>query len=505
MSSQTNLDEEHYAHYWKPISFLLYSSSFMLHEIIQTNRTVEEYKYSQPTLSRKRSVLKNEIIDQEAIVTQRTRESRFCPILLGTSYRDWGFLPVRYDIQNSTAITTYINKSDTLNSIQRRRLFQKLQRQGYNATISWNQKAELEAHLFSNIPTMENAISISWNQKAEHQTDAVSNIPTVENLFLQHLDTEEQGKFSNKKISVAAQVVKNDSSSKCPLIFGDVRHVDMAFRIISPTIVNGTTYSFNSMSKNVSQRKWLLSRLKIRSPDIKVVICEEQPLVTSTTMKLDVKQNLPDSDEKVSSHDILTNQVQPTCPSLMRLLKLKDLGFQTRISYTVKDYIYIVKAARLSSYQESKIQKKLAASNLGLEVITLVEEEPQFVENVKNTYFFHLESWTTAPAFIVKRKHSLKSASGVTMKDNSSIDTSSTCLLPDQIPQCKFLHEASHLTHCYSDNSDNLEKSIRSTAMQYMTEETDDFNDFHILDTVVDFFTIWRRERLARKSDKYKK
>jgi hypothetical protein len=41
-----------------------------------------------------------------------------------------------------------------------------------------------------------------------------------------------------------------------------------------------------------------------------------------------------------------------------------------------------------------------------------------------------------------------------------------------------------------------------SIAFQYLHDEATDFHEIYLLDTILDFFKIWRRERQARKKQK---
>ena len=47
----------------------------------------------------------------------------------------------------------------------------------------------------------------------------------------------------------------------------------------------------------------------------------------------------------------------------------------------------------------------------------------------------------------------------------------------------------------------NVKDPVNSVA-QYMNEEAEDFNDFLLLDSVMNFFKIWKQERQARRKQK---
>ncbi len=228
---------------------------------------------------------------------------------------------------------------------------------------------------------------------------------------------------------------------------------------------------------------------------------EENPLEEYQAIPFEKSFQVNDADLSQPTSNAMVSDT--TCPSISQYLKIKDVAFKSFKTILVEEGVIIVEVKKMHPHQKRRIRKKLR--NLNVKVI--IHEDESYISSADNDQLESRDSfgwrnsqfWTSTSPFVAKGRNESKSRLHITtdvVKWETIQKKSTPCFLSDLDPRHRFPGKPSHLYCKYPyPTLDELEHS----AISFMNEEAGDFQDFHLLDTVVDFFNIWRKERQVRR------
>ena len=117
----------------------------------------------------------------------------------------------------------------------------------------------------------------------------------------------------------------------------------------------------------------------------------------------------------------------------------------------------------------------------------------------------HSKFWRTPTCFVVKKRD----WKVLNVTRTSSLPINTNIMMQEALQKGVSLSLCSHSELKYPVKSSemyckypNVEDPVKNSVAQYMNEEAEDFNDFLLLDSVMNFFKIWKQERQARRKQK---